>query len=206
MTALKPDLIRHALRGPLPGLAAQLRMSPPERMHALRPRPDAQEAGVLLLIYPYQAELHFVLTRRNEGLGHHSGQISLPGGRREPGDDDIVATALRETQEELGISVEQVETLGRLTALYIPPSNFIVHPVVGYIATRPAFRPNAREVAELIEVPLRQLLDPTTRRRGPLPQGGPDRPFYRIGAHAVWGATAMVLSEFEMVLRNAGAG
>jgi 8-oxo-dGTP pyrophosphatase MutT (NUDIX family) len=205
MTALEPDFIRRALRGPLPGLAAHLRMSLPGRAHAPLPRPDAREASVLLLIYPRQATLHFVLTQRTEWLGHHSGQISLPGGRREPGDADVIATALREAREELGIATEQVELLGRLTTLYIPPSNFVVHPVVGYIAAQPVFHPNAREVAELIEVPLALLLDPATRQLGPLPGGGPNAPFYRIGKHAVWGATAMVLSEFEMALRNAGA-
>jgi|YNPMSStandDraft_1061717.scaffolds.fasta_scaffold24135_1 8-oxo-dGTP pyrophosphatase MutT (NUDIX family) len=206
MATLALDLIRCALRRPLPGLAAQLRMAPPGRARAPATAPDAQEAGVLLLVYPHQADLHFVLTRRTDRLGYHRGQISLPGGRREPGDADLVATALREAQEELGISAEQVDLLGALTALYIPPSNFIVQPVVGYASARPAFRPNTEEVAELIESPLRLLLDPATRQTGPLPQGGPDVPFYRIGEHVVWGATAMVLSEFEMALRNAGAG
>jgi len=203
---LAPDLIRCALRRPLPGLAAQLRMAPPGHAHALMPAPDAQEAGVLLLVYPYQADLCFVLTRRTDRLGYHRGQISLPGGRREPGDANLVATALREAQEELGIAAEQIALLGVLTALYIPPSNFIVQPVVGYAAARPAFQPNADEVAELIEAPLRLLLDPTTRQIGPLPQQGSlSGPFYRIGKHVVWGATAMVLSEFEVALRNAGA-
>jgi len=205
MARLTPDFIRDALRRPLPGPDAQSRMAPLGRERIPAP-PDAQEAGVLLLIYPGPADLLFVLTRRADQLGYHSGQISLPGGRREPNDLDFVATALREAQEEIGIVAGQVQTLGALTALYIPQSNFVVHPVIGYAAGRPAFRPNAAEVAELIEAPLHMLLNPTIRQVGVLSQDGPPVPFYRLGGHAVWGATAMILSEFEMVLRSAGAG
>lgn len=198
--------IQRALRKPLPGLAAQLRMSPPGRpSQAPAEGMPVREAGVLLLLYPKVEQLHFVLTRRAERLGSHKGQISFPGGRREPSDRDFADTALRESFEELGILSETVHILGELTPLYVPPSNFMIHPVVGYTDAPPVFMPNLDEVAEVIEVPLWQMLDPVTKgaeMRVLVSQNGKPvlTPHYRIGTHSVWGATAMVLSEFEALL------
>ncbi len=207
MSLLNLDAVRRAMRQPLPGWAAQSRMAPPGRAPFAAPEVAPRQAGVLLLLYPRDGALHFVLTRRADRLGNHGGQISLPGGRRELGDADFVATALREGREELGIALDEAELLGALTALYVPPSNFIIHPAVAYAPTRPDFRPNANEVAEVIEVPLCDLLDPT--RQGaelrPLVSLGGAlgmTPHYQFGAHKVWGATAMVLSEFEALLRH----
>jgi len=198
--------IRRALLQPLPGLPAQLRMSPPGRPNQQSPDSQpAREAGVLLLLYPRQDQLHFVLTRRAERLGSHKGQISLPGGRCEPTDRNFVDTALRETFEELGIASETVQVLGQLTPLYVLPSNFMVHPVMGYSDQPPIFVPNSDEVAEVIEVPLWLVLDPATKGnelRSLISRNGQQvlTPHYRIGSHSVWGATAMVLSEFEALL------
>ncbi len=104
--------------------------------------------------------------------------------------------------------LDDADVLGQLTELYIPPSNFIIHPSVAYAPARPDFRPNADEVAEVIEVPLQALLDPALREEELRPLaslGGAPRPtpHYRFGEHKVWGATAMVLSEFETLLRSA---
>jgi 8-oxo-dGTP pyrophosphatase MutT (NUDIX family) len=201
------DEVRHALLQPMPGLPAHLRMSPPGRLIAPPASAIPRDAGVLLLLYPFKGDLHFVLTRRTDRLGNHSGQISFPGGRREPGDVDLVATALREAQEELGIDPAGVEILSTLSELYVPPSNFVIHPVVAYAQARPAFMPQADEVAEVIEAPLAQLLDPTVKcvvARPLVSLNGQvvDAPAYRLAGHDVWGATAMVLSEFEILLRN----
>ncbi len=209
MTAiLTIDRVRRALMQPLPGLPAQLRMSPPGRVITLPAGSMPREAGVLVLLYPSHGELHFVLTRRTDRLGNHSGQISFPGGRREAGDVDLAATALREANEELGIEAAGVEIIAMLTELYVPPSNYVIHPVVGLARQTPAFTPQPDEVAEVIETPLAQLLDPSIKGTVPRPlvslQGQVVKaPAYRLAGHEVWGATAMVLSEFEALLLSA---
>lgn len=210
MNDLTVERVQSALRSsPLPGPPAHQRISPPGRQLIPPPSgPPPRQAAVLLLLYPKSRALHFVLTRRTERLGVHSGQISLPGGQAEPRDETFIATALREAHEELGIALDQAKVLGELTKLYIPPSNFIVHPVVAYIAATPNFNPQADEVAEVIEIPLSALLDPQTHPAELFTVRGADGallqvPAYRFNTHVVWGATAMVLSEFEEVLRRA---
>lgn len=189
------------------GFGAQRRMMP-----AGRPVGRAGEGpggprlgGVLLLLYCADDELHLVLTRRPDYDGVHSGQVSFPGGRHEP-PETLATTALRETQEEIGIRVDEVELLGELTPLFVVPSNFEVHPFVGRYAGagRPRFSPDVREVAALLEVPLRLLLDPATRVEESMELRGGLRlrvPCFRVGQHVVWGATAMMLSEFLERLR-----
>ena len=151
--------------------------------------------------------LHIVLTRRTDALDNHRGQISLPGGSMEPG-EDAVATALREAHEELAIDPARVEVLGKLSPLYIPPSGFCIFPVVGYTPERPAFAPSPTEVAEVLEVALDHLLDPATRREEIWPLRGENVrvPFYTVGHHKVWGATAMVLCELLALVREAESG
>ena len=166
---------------------------------------EPRESAVLLLLYPKHDALHFVLTRRAERLGHHSGQISLPGGRVDPDDVDVAATALRETREELGIALDGIDMLGQLSELYVPPSNFVIRPVVAHVPIAPEFVPNADEVAEIIEAPTSILLDANIRGsslRKLVSQSGRVvvTPHYLIEGHIVWGATAMILSEFEAVL------
>jgi 8-oxo-dGTP pyrophosphatase MutT (NUDIX family) len=201
------DDVRQALERPLPGLSAQARMAPPYRREqvetALNPPADCKQAGVLVLLYPQDGQLCFPLTRRPDNVEFHKGQISLPGGSQENG-ESLLQTALRETQEEIGVEANAVEALGKLTSLYVPPSNFCVQPFVGYVARRPDFRLEAIEVAELIEAPLAALLDPATVRQEDWEiRGGIWRiPFYQFGPHKVWGATAMILAEFAAILEG----
>ncbi len=199
--------VRRALARPIPGLPAQQHMSPPHRS-GIVPREivNPNHGGVLILLYSKNGELNFVLMRRaDHDLDRHRGQISLPGGRYETYDSDYVQTALREAREELGIVLTEYEMLGSLTALYIPPSNFYIYPAIAYTATRPEFRPDPAEVAELIETPLAMLLDPDTRvveewTMAQLNNTKVMMPYYLIGGHKVWGATAMVLAEFATMV------
>jgi len=196
---------RRALQAPLPGLGAQLRMAP--RPRPTRPWPPGhspRRAGVLLLLYPHSGEWWFPLTLRTEGLATHQGQVSLPGGAWEPGDPNLQHTALRETEEELGIPSEGLQVLGKLTPLYIPPSDFCIHPFVAVADAPPLFHPDPAEVAQVIETPLQALLDPQARRWEERPVRGvlTRIPYFAIGEHKVWGATAMVLAEFAACLER----
>jgi 8-oxo-dGTP pyrophosphatase MutT (NUDIX family) len=202
------DDVRVALQKPLPGLAAQIKLAPEYRVESLRATPPvaARAAGVLILLYPYDGVWHFPLMKRVDDGLVHSGQISLPGGSQEAG-ESLQATALREACEEIGAACADVEVIGQLSTIYIPPSNFLVTPTVGCVIQRPDFQCDPREVAELIEVPLSTLFDRDVVKREPWTLRGMtvDVPFYQIGSHKVWGATAMILSEFSMLLAEMDA-
>lgn len=211
MTGQKPILtiedVRDAMRGPLPGIEAWIAMAPqPRPFHPLPGASEPRQAGVLLILYPLHSTLHLVLTVRTSNLNHHSGQVSLPGGGWEEGDGSLQQTALREAREEIGIAAEGLELLGPLTPLYVPPSNNLVHPFVAYASQRPAFHPDPKEVAELLDVPLSLLLDPATQRGEDwIWRGAPLHvPFYAVGEHKVWGATAIILAEFLALLAARG--
>jgi len=203
-TAISLDDVRRALTRPLPGLAVQNRMAviprpfPPS---GTDPYADCRPAAVLLLLYPGETGLCFVLTRRTDNLQSHQGQISMPGGSLDAGETPRQG-ALREAWEELAIDPMGVEILGELTRLYIPPSGFCIYPVVAYVPYRPTFIAAPAEVAEIIEEPLDHLLRADTCREEMWElRGQPTRvPFYAVGPHKVWGATAMVLCEFTALL------
>ncbi len=186
-------------------LAAQRRMAPqPRSLRRSTERPGIpRQAGVMILLFPAEAGLAFALLRRTENPHDvHSGQISLPGGSQEPG-ETLIETAIRETREELGV-VSAGQVIGMLTTLYIPPSDFEVHPVVAYLETRPDWQPDAVEVAEVIECPLNWLLDDERKRLEDWDLGSFTArvPWYDVHGHKVWGATAIILSELEQRLRQ----
>lgn len=195
------------LRDPLPGLQAQLKMAPMERRANVKRwnvPADARQSAVLVLLYPNASGvLHLPLQVRNAYNGVHSRQIGLPGGGVEAEDADYEATALRETEEEVGVPRTEVEVLGRLSKLYIPPSNYLVQPIVGKIKSRPDFEPDPSEVAELIETPLASFLDDGNVGMGKIKArtgGDYEVPCFNIQGKVVWGATAMMMSEFREVL------
>ena len=195
------DALRRALARPLPGLDAQLRMAPRFRV---TPAPDAEDdlrqAAALLLLYPHNGSWHIPLTVRGSRLRHHTGQVSLPGGRIDPG-ESVEEAALREAQEEVAIDPASVEVLRRLTPLPIAVSGHLLHPVLGLALQRPAFLVAEPEVARLIEVPVSRLQDPSLvrweqRTRSLPPHDLMDVPYFDVENVKIWGATAMVLAEF----------
>ncbi len=193
-----PELLMQRLTAALPGREAQRRFEPDLGFgrHFGPPPHDARLAAVMVLLYPSAGEWHVPLTVRPLELTAHGGQISLPGGSIEPDETDESA-ALRELQEELDVSPNDVTTLGRLTPLYIFGTKFWVQPWLAVCDRRPAFRPHADEVAELLEVPLSQLRNPAGWNKHVRIVRGLEStvPHIRVGEHRVWGATAMILGE-----------
>jgi 8-oxo-dGTP pyrophosphatase MutT (NUDIX family) len=199
-------ILENRLQKPLPGKTAQLKMSSLARIQELMrftvPE-NAQQSSVLILFYPLDGGIGLVLMLRPEYKGVHSGQISLPGGKREESDESLIYTALRESREEIGIDPTQVQILGQLTEMYIPPSNFMVTPVVGYQSTRPRFTADIKEVAKIIEIKIEDLMDEHNRqmKKMKLSVGFSLRvPSYFINGNIIWGATAMILSELREIL------
>lgn len=154
-------------------------------------------AAVLLPLYRRQGEDTVLFTRRTEHLNHHRGEISFPGGRQQPEDADLLATALRETEEEMGIRAADVTVLGRLDD-FVSVYGYHVVPFVGSFPWPYPFSVNAREIAEVIEVPLATLRDPRIWRREDWSHKGRTWPvhFYTVGEHEIWGLTAAILRQF----------
>ncbi|HRY34101.1 MAG TPA: CoA pyrophosphatase [Bacteroidales bacterium] len=195
--------LRSRMQEALPGEAAQRKMLSSGRFPHW-PIPEAyKKSGVLILLYPWQGEAMTLLIRRPEYDGVHSGQIAFPGGKMEEGDENITATALRESQEEVGLNPDKVRILGALTPLYVPPSGYLVHPVIACLEKKPVFRPDPSEVAGIIEIPLKvffrheTLCEKTVRVK----DWSSSVPCYFIDQQIIWGATAMIISEFLELIR-----
>jgi 8-oxo-dGTP pyrophosphatase MutT (NUDIX family) len=158
---------------------------------------------VLLLLYPFEGGVAVPLTVRASGLARHAGQISLPGGASDPG-ETLVATALREAAEEIGIEPASVRVLGELTPVHVIVSGFTLHPVVGVCDGRPIFLPAPHEVAEVLEVSLDDLRDASRIRHATRIREGVavEYPYFDLLGHQVWGATAMVLGELICLLED----
>jgi len=167
----------------------------------LTAREGLRRAGVLIPLFVRDTGLWIVLTRRTESVEHHRGQISFPGGVEEPGDETLWHTALRESEEELGIQPEDALALGPLSALETV-TNFYVEPFVAAIPQPYVFRPAEAEIAEVIEVPVAALLDPTSLEERRLP--GREEPvlFYHYRDWVIWGATARMTAELLEALKD----
>lgn len=193
------------LQKTLPGEAAHQKMASAARYRlGIKPNERTRRSAVLICFYPYQQSIFVPLILRPQYDGVHAGQMAFPGGRMERIDENLTRTALRETQEEVGIRVSDVRVLGLLTELFIPPSNFYVQPVVGVLPYRPDFYPDPREVEAIVEVELNELVDETIIGDSQIEVRGllVDAPYYQIQGHRVWGATAMMISELLMVMES----
>lgn len=196
--------LRRRLSDALPGSDAQMRLAPlhsdtVERL-AVQGR-DCREAAVLALLTPVAGEAYLLMTVRRADLAQHAGQVSFPGGRREPG-EDLLDTALRETHEEVGLAPHEIDVLGALTPLYVPPSNFCVYPFVGTTRDEPVLRPKDDEVERIVHVPLTAFQDAASLRRDEWIVRG-ERvlvPYFDVEGLTVWGATAMMLAELLALL------
>lgn len=157
-----------------------------------------RRAAVLLLLIEKLGETHVIFTKRTDRVAFHKNQISLPGGNVETSDPSLLHTALRETEEELGIRPDQIEILGELSPIKVSVSQYDVTPFVGRLITAPTYRPHPTEVAEVIEAPLSVLQNPANfwEEERTYPDGLIRVNFFRYGDHIIWGATARILREF----------
>lgn len=199
--------LERRLMQPLPGADAQRIMMPVESTKARFElnQDDARLGAVLILFYPLDGEIYLPLTQRHDYGGTHGGQVSFPGGKWEETDTDLEHTALRETFEEIGVRQSDITVIGRLTDLYIPPSNFRVTPIVGFVESRPDFKIDPYEVKELVETPISLLIKESTVKRKDIPVRGAyslNAPFFDIAGKTIWGATAMMLSELVELVRE----
>lgn len=200
--------LKYRLALPLPGANAHWMMAHPYRKQNFlyRNEPeDAKKGSVLILLYTHDNSISTVLIVRQDYDGVHSGQVAFPGGKFEEADIDLKTTALREASEEIGIIPSEIEIVGQLTKLYIPPSNFVVQPFIGMTNYQPSFHPDTEEVKEVIEVNIHQLLDNTIIGEKEILLGNKMRvrtPFFDIKGHTVWGATAMILNELKQILHE----
>ncbi len=154
-------------------------------------------AAVLMALFKKKDAWHLLMTKRSDEVEHHKGQISFPGGAADHGDKNIVATALRETEEEIGLESGNVEILG-IYDDHATPTGFVITPVVGYIKKLPSLSPGEQEVVEILEVPVSLFLDPTKERMVQMERRGMkvDVYFYNFGKHEIWGATARISRDF----------
>ncbi|MFB9056382.1 NUDIX hydrolase [Mariniflexile ostreae] len=195
---------------PLPAESSQFKMAPSFRQGVLENQQEvtknAKSAGVLAFFYPDQdRETHFILILRNTYKGVHSAQVGFPGGKREAQDTSLQDTAVRETFEEIGVPIADMEIVCPLSQIYIPPSNFYVHPFMAISKTTPHFIRQEDEVESILEIPLQQFFDDNFTIREIVSTSyhvDAEVPAYKLNNHIVWGATAMMLSEIKDLLKE----
>jgi 8-oxo-dGTP pyrophosphatase MutT (NUDIX family) len=196
------------LSNPLSGRVSHLKMAPLHRIPDLiknKNHPwNAKKSAVLILFFHDNNILKMIIIRRSQYVGIHSGQIAFPGGRYEDEDKDVKTTAFREIEEEIGISRDKIELLGRLSDIYVPPSNFLISVFVGYLDEKPIYKINEREVDEIIEIPFSDFYKSDVIKQkdfyvNSLKEAS-NAPYFDVTNAEIWGASAMVISELLDIL------
>lgn len=199
------EQLKARLKKPLPGNEAHLITRIKTKSEVTFPNTieTAIPAAVLILLFPFKDEIQFFLTKRTEDVEHHKGQISLPGGIRE-NNETLEKTAVRETKEEVGIDPNTIMNLGSLTPFFIPVTGYIVHPFIGWCKEKPSTQVHDVEVNQLFSVSISELLDENILQNEKWNIRGYDAivPYYNFGKCKVWGATAAILSEFKLIMKE----
>lgn len=192
----------------LPAMDAHRKMIPPNREELIKNidfgKITPKKAAVMMLFYPRNYQTHLALILRTSYNGVHSSQIAFPGGKVEMEDFDLKQTALRETYEEIGIHPNSIHVIRPFTEVYIPPSNYMVYPFLGYSQDELEFLLQENEVAGIVEVPLADFLDDKILKTTPIRTSYADTidvPGFQVKEHFIWGATAMMLSELKETLK-----
>lgn len=203
------EYVPNLVEAKLPAFDAHIKMAPFERIENMKNDASKSKsprmAAVMMLFYPKNGMTHLVLIVRNSYEGVHSAQIAFPGGKYEAGDENFSETALRETQEEVGVNPAIIDVVKSFTEVYIPPSNFIVHPFLGICKEEICFVLDPSEVSSIIELPLSIFLNDEILVEAKLSTSYAKEisvPAFDIEGHVVWGATAMMLSELKDVLKS----
>jgi 8-oxo-dGTP pyrophosphatase MutT (NUDIX family) len=196
-----------AFSQPLPGFEAHSELAPYRKRVELDIEINQPKiASTLLLLYPKNNDIYFCLIERSKYEGAHSNQISFPGGKNEMG-ETIKETALRECNEEIGVPIETINIIGELTQVYVPPSNFIINPFIGYCDFTPNFKPNKREVNSIIEIKFQDLFKKDLIKKKKMSFGKKENkfvmnvPFFDLNNKVIWGATSVILNEFRTMLK-----
>jgi len=192
----------------LPGEAAHVEMFPTraKTSDVLKTSVDHRISAVMALIYFGGIQHQIILIERQDYDGKHSGQMSFPGGKKEANDKNELDAALRETHEEIGIPREQIKVLGKLSDVFIPVSNFLVHPFIGYLENKPEFILDKREVKNIVHFEISELLKEENRIITDVSVGNgttfKNVPAFFIKDKVIWGATALMLNELRFILRR----
>ncbi len=201
--------IKYKLKQPLPGIKSHLKMATTNRIEEFSrfnfDINNAKKSAVLILFFHEADILKMIVIRRSKYVGIHSGQIAFPGGRFEEEDKDVQTTALREIHEEIGISENKIEILGRLSDIYVPPSNFLISVFVGYLSEKPEYIIQEREVDEIIEIPFDDFYKSDAIKEKDFYVNSlkavSNAPYFDVTNAEIWGASAMVISELLEILK-----
>lgn len=206
MIELFKTYISEQFKYPLPGIKTHLEAAPYRKADIDElTKKQARQSGVLILFYEKNNTLHTVLIKRAINNSNHSGQIAFPGGKKEEHDANLIETALREANEEIGIVKEHVEVIGKLTDVFIPISNFLVAPVIGFIDYSPTFTLQISEVYDVVEVEVQTLIHPNTFQQQMVKLSGGTQlkvPCFVINKQIVWGATALMINELRYLIKD----